>query len=459
LHPLRTMNLLSMCERVFVVNDGKLTPAADITSEDFAIMTVESGRRSAPSVVSIEQIRGRWPDGAWVVTQGNYLQDGARIMGMQGGEFHYANDAWKEQPAESVTSWSQGRNLALREDELAVVDGRKDLGPPKLSRSNHPGCKTEVAPFAVDALPGGEVFVAGLSCADETRFAVERFGADAIKGTVDTFPGAPKKDVLALEIKAATPSRAYMIVEHRELYRFDGKSWAPMPKPDGGDVVGSVVEEAGGIWVLFGKHEKFGDQVSKVGHLHEDGHWTMAKIPPPNALGPGGKEGAKLTPAGVIASARDQMWLSLRVVGRHSVSTGSVMLSTRSEKVEIPDPLPNLDADAGRDATAEGVDASSEPTAITSACTTPFVILYAVSKQTPANFTYPATRDALAGTPLAALSFVEYENDGRRILGAKVASREEGQQLVDRITEKVKGSKPGLVCLSPTHIVRALTMK
>jgi hypothetical protein len=84
-------------------------------------------------------------------------------------------------------------------------------------------------------------------------------------------------------------------------------------------------------------------------------------------------------------------------------------------------------------------------------CPTPFVLLYTLSKQAPANYTYPATRAALEGNADLQWSatFVEFERDGRRFFGAKVDDFSVGKTLAKLVEHKVPGSTPQLACHDP----------
>jgi hypothetical protein len=99
------------------------------------------------------------------------------------------------------------------------------------------------------------------------------------------------------------------------------------------------------------------------------------------------------------------------------------------------------------------VDVAAElamPTPLTWRCTTPFVLLYTLSKVAPPDFDYPATREALKGhTEFGDAKFIEFKRLDKRYMGAFVPDVELGKKLVDLVKKKVPNSTPQLVCHAP----------
>lgn len=91
-------------------------------------------------------------------------------------------------------------------------------------------------------------------------------------------------------------------------------------------------------------------------------------------------------------------------------------------------------------------------------CKTPFVYLYDVSWKNDAKYTYPTTRKALSTFPeVADISLVEYW-EGRRSLGVKVKSREQGEAVAAHIKANMKNELPELTCYVPKRNVRVIDL-
>jgi hypothetical protein len=92
-------------------------------------------------------------------------------------------------------------------------------------------------------------------------------------------------------------------------------------------------------------------------------------------------------------------------------------------------------------------------------CLEVFVSLYAVSRGAPADYDFPATREALKGHgELLAADFVEVDVRGKRVFGATVSSYDLAEKLARVIKAGVKGSSPQILCGRP-RILRAVPMR
>ena len=84
-------------------------------------------------------------------------------------------------------------------------------------------------------------------------------------------------------------------------------------------------------------------------------------------------------------------------------------------------------------------------------CATPFVHLYRPSARNPANYTYPATRKALATFPAASgLALVEFAWGFDLHVGIPVATWAQGDALVAHMKASMAGEEPGRFCFEPT---------
>ena len=87
------------------------------------------------------------------------------------------------------------------------------------------------------------------------------------------------------------------------------------------------------------------------------------------------------------------------------------------------------------------------------------VVLFAVGKATPADYGYPATRDAILGSAFAASAeFLEVNRSGQRILIAKTKTRSATSALAAHIQQRIAGSRPAVVCEAVPEIIRTIPM-
>lgn len=83
-------------------------------------------------------------------------------------------------------------------------------------------------------------------------------------------------------------------------------------------------------------------------------------------------------------------------------------------------------------------------------CKTPFVFLYDVSTSNPLDFTFPATRAALASFPsVGEIELVEFEAEAERRLGVVVKTQEQGEALVSHVKANMGDEEPVLLCYAP----------
>ncbi|HYP88783.1 MAG TPA: hypothetical protein VEQ59_11530, partial [Polyangiaceae bacterium] len=95
-----------------------------------------------------------------------------------------------------------------------------------------------------------------------------------------------------------------------------------------------------------------------------------------------------------------------------------------------------------------------------SAGCTPLVVLFAVSKTTAADYQYPATKDAVLGTPFAtSAQFLEVNRGGHRTLVAQTASRKDAEALAALVRQRITGSRPSVVCEPLPEVLRKITIE
>lgn len=88
-------------------------------------------------------------------------------------------------------------------------------------------------------------------------------------------------------------------------------------------------------------------------------------------------------------------------------------------------------------------------TAMTNDCSTPFVLLYNVSPDNKADFTFPTTRKALSSfAEVDDLTLVDFKQGGRR-LGVVVKNKAQGEAVFEHIKKTMPKERPRLMCYEP----------
>jgi hypothetical protein len=224
-----------------------------------------------------------------------------------------------------------------------------------------------------------------------------------------------------------------------------GATAVPLSLPSSKPVTDASLAADGSLWILLGE----GDGV-ELFRRNKEGVYTRATFP----------KGQGLSSTGMAAASADVVYLA----GSTS-NVRSVILSSRPGKLSFPSDAPGAAApDAGAPAAPDAGApdagaASAPPAALSSSCASPFVILFAVSKSAPADYDYPATRDALSGwADGSKYRFIEYSHRGQRMLGASAPDAARAEALAARLRERVKGASPAVACFSPAEILREVRL-
>jgi hypothetical protein len=405
-------------------------------------------------MISVEAIAGRWPDALWLSTTEPSGRSGFSTVWSWDGK------SWKrgEHTSEGhfivgVKPWLGGRMLALDQASMMfdasfrVLSGDRKVTLPKFAKvptsSDFSYCMTEMKVDAWTTLPAGDVIALGQRCdpsLESPQLAVKRWAPGAQQGSLDPLPDveeAPGADVnwAVTGLAALSPTDIFVAAvkskwvgaahaqDSNYFAHFDGKSWLSLPTPIPDGVSNLWVENDGLLFAENAKHELWVRSIQ--------GAWTRVVWP---AELQGTPEVASLWPRGpgdvwamVEASSAD--------AARHTY-----LLHTRPAK----NPLPTPEAVAHKD------QQYALPGPPVEWCSTPFVQLYTLGRKSPADYDYPATRDALKGhTEFGELSFVEFERDDRKFFGARVPDFKIGKKLARLVKDKVAGSSPQLVCYDP----------
>jgi hypothetical protein len=188
-----------------------------------------------------------------------------------------------------------------------------------------------------------------------------------------------------------------LFLDSHPVLRYHDGAFAPLPKLDWP------------LWNLFvSKDGKLHGISGRTIHRYDDGKWTpVAQLP------------YRMSFRAIAMDEQGTIWVSHDGVSRLR---------------------PSKDAD------------------LENGCKTPFVYLYDVSWKNDAKYTYPSTRKALSTFPAVAdVTLMEYW-EGRRSLGVKVKTKEQGEAVVAHIRANMKGEYPELTCYDPKRNVRVIDM-
>ena len=443
--------------------------------------------------MNVEDLAGSWPNEVWASVAGMWISDGARIYGDFDDTYHSTDGVqFGQRPkrgpmriSDTVTAWSKGRALALEDGRFRILGNGKSPVPvaavgPSVT------CPVRVNLQSFAALPGGELYGIGRGDCDDHDFLVERWTDDSVESkAVDRLPPAfssaltevpyaerifdgyePAHDRVWLTVGSATSVYALRSSWNRgpgqaRLAHFDGKGWQMLPLPVDLGIADADATADGSLWLIMkGEAYVFSSAAG----------WRAVKLPAvpqlPKELEAGAPK-AEVDLDSVLGVDAKRAYFGSKV--RYSEATTDsgflyhyeygAILSTDPEPLQadrLPQP-PQVDAGAS----PEGADAGApehRPTPFDSHCSTPFVVLFSVSDAAPASFAYPATRDALLAAPTRpVVKFVEFSLDHHRTLGASASDPEQARALVRLISDKLKGSKPTLVCFAPTAVIRELS--
>ena len=245
------------------------------------------------------------------------------------------------------------------------------------------------------------------------------------------------------------------------LLRFDGKDVIALTPPAAGRVQGAAVGDDGSLWLVT---------ASAAFVLDAQGGWrelaapSVASLKSTVVVGLREPRGAlKLELSSVVATNASHGLIAGSLYDSDVAAQRTFLFASDDTKLELPksdkeSPTPTPGPSASAVAPPSGASADGGP--LTPDCKTPFVVLYSVSESAPADYAYPATRDALASaSPKPSAQFVEFRFKQHRTLGAKVSSVEQAKALAELITARVKGSKPTPLCLDPSPaLIRELKL-
>jgi hypothetical protein len=410
----------------------------------------------------VSEMGGTWPGSAWMATSHPYARTGFSNLWTWDGK------AWKKksstQPShfiDAMQPWVGGRLLAVEQAGMMfdasfrILSGDQHIALPKFSVAEHSDdnifCQTQMRVEAFATLPNGEIFVAGQRCDPKTFElgpGVEHWAPGATKSTIENLPGSgnPQDSGSAawnvLGMAALSPSNVFVtalkttwsdepnqprVADHTSYFaHFDGQRWQVLPSPIAGG--------ARKLWsegqTLYGL-----DRVNQLWSGAATVGATWSPLPLPPELSPWDE----VELAGFWPRANGDIWAVVNVTRAKQLHF--YLLHTHAAKA----PLPTIEAYERKEAELR------LPGPPTDYCQTPFVLLYTLGRNAPADYDYPATRAALKGHRELAtdVSFIEFSREGRRYFGARVPDFEVGKKLAKLVKGKVAGSTPELVCHDP----------
>ena len=456
LHNPRGAVVVASCEELFVLQDGNLKPAK-LPTTGFG---VDHSTQEQNNVREVHRVTGRWPD-ALVVDltrmdpmgsdRGTYFVDEETTYELVGGH-------WREvlgEPTPQAAAWNQGRTLVFRRNEFSLLAGRKDLPLPVRAPSTRDCGASNVSDFT--AMADGTVVTVGISCDEPKHFRAEiigegRPGVDYdLKSATHALPKAEPR--IAGDSREAlfamVPTERGVI-----LWQYTKAGFVEVSTPVRLPLAAAHVTASGQLWLAFvgPTRNKGKAEPAHVYRRMPSGIWESVRLPSSEVLHSFFKtkdqtRELRFVPGSIASFGDGQVWLAGTAVEGVDTEVGSILARAGDEVVAT---APEVGARPGPET----------PEAYRSGCESPFVLLYSVADSVPADYSFPATRDALRGSEfLTSARFVEFRYKDKRTLGALVSSEEKGKALILRLTAGVRGSKPQLMCFAPKSVEREVSLK
>jgi hypothetical protein len=463
-HAVRGGTIVTFGEALYALEEGKLVEIPISVGAQPLYNSL-----SPPLYAELDRVAGRYPGELWVTASGMWVSDGARIHSGWSGTYRQANGDWLEVSNEDsggglsmLTSWSGGRTVARNCCGFAIVSGSKKQAIP-LAIPGKSG-KSRLDFEALAGLPSGDLYALGRDSERSGAFSLEHWTEDQETATgvhplPSWFCAGPDTHVSL----APASSKSVFALCKSELeagiVRFDGKEMHAISPPVSGQLAGAAAGEDGTLWLTTS---------TAAFALDPQGAWRELMLPSSDRLKATIIEGffkpeppLRLVLSSIAGIGAGQALVAGSLYDKEQRPQSTFLFATDAKKLELPkqpDKVPTP-APSGS-ATPPPPAQSAQGTALGPDCATPFVVLYSVSEKAPADYGYPATRDALAAeSPKPAADFVELRFKEHRTLGAKVKTAADAKALVEVISKRVKGSKPTALCLDPTPaLIRSLKL-
>ena len=347
------------------------------------------------------------------------------------------------------TTWLQGSRLLYENRKFVAVRAGANAVLPKLAPSQERDCESEFRLQALAAALDGGVVAVGRGCGALQQPVAERWEAGKSDGRVLSMPSqnrVPAEATLSVVLGPGHLSAIIASQPHSStLWRETSAGFQELLTPVLPDAYSIAVGVEGELWLVARPIEK--DHQHARAFLFDGKRWSELKLPTDQDLRPKlpkvtAPEALWLRPNN-FAIRGDKVYLAGNVIQGNDHTVGAMILT----------PLrPTAKGDAA--------GAAEEPEEPANMDCVPQVVLFAVSKTTPADYQYPATRDAIVGSRFAtSAEFLEVTRGGQRTLIAKTKTKKEAQALAEHIKERIAGSKPAAVCEPAPEVIRQISMR
>jgi len=342
------------------------------------------------------------------------------------------------------STWLQGSRLVYRNRAFAAISAGKSAIVPQLAPSTRPNCESEFRLHAFAAGLDGSVVAVGPRCDNEAELVAERWQAGKSAGQLLPLEGSGLlPDDAKLTVVLGTGKLAVILASGKgfaKTWRETSTGFSELATPEPPEPHSLAVGVEGDVWLVSRAAPK-----ERPLALYFDGHrWFKLQLPSEQELKD--KLGKKDDPAPYwlrpnnFAIRGEKVYLAAAVVSGNDREVGSALLTPTR--------------------TADGAPADAADSEVTPDGCTPQVVLFAVSKTTPADYQFPATRDAIIGTAFAeSADFLEVTRSGQRTLVAKTKTPKAARALAAHIRERIAGSRPAVVCEPMPEILRAVPMR
>jgi hypothetical protein len=415
------------------------------------------------AMFQIDGITGRWPDGAWLATVHPAGRTGySKLWQWDGKRWAYKQSTDESFVIHSIRPWIGGRQLAVEQAGMMfdarfrIVSGDKKIAVPTFTKLPKPlgFCATELQVRAFETFPSGEILAVGQRCDADgvVGLGVERWAPGATKGVLETLPQTNVSNdgrtyCTPNGMVARSPTDVWVSAQKelssaedrkRETYlaHFDGTTWKTIETNLPSAIASLTLGGDGALFATTENRELFTGKSPS----------TFVPVPFPAVLA---TSATRLEVESFWSRAPGDLWAIVATTqgsGNHNRKTlRRHLVHTRPASGPLP--------------TAEQFEQKERayrvPGPPVDWCETPFVLLYTLGKNTPADYDYPSTRSALKGHReflVPGVEFVEFERTGQRFFGARMPDFSLGKRLAALVKEKVPGSTPELVCHNPAAI-------
>ncbi|MDF3068870.1 MAG: uncharacterized protein K0R38_4471 [Polyangiaceae bacterium] len=345
-------------------------------------------------------------------------------------------------------TWLQGSRLLYEDRKFVAVSAGKNVNVPQLAASPEPDCESRFRLKAFAASLDGSVVAVGLGCGESEKYPLaERWEAGKSDGRVSPLRSRSPVPPSVTWTVVLGPGRLSVIVasdkDSATTWRETSDAFQEVLTPVLPDPLSVAVGIEGELWLVSRPGAAEGKRARAFSF---DGkRWSEVKLPSDAELR------AKL---GKV-DAPETLWLrpnNFAVRGDKVYLSGSVMQGNDHQVGSAILTPVRTSATSGEDA-----GDSEEPGDL--GCV-PQVVLFAVSKTTPPDYQYPATRDAVVGSRFAeSAEFLEVMRAGQRTLIARTKTRKAAKALAAHIAERIAGSKPAAVCEAAPEVLRQISMR